>query len=157
MKYIIIIFSLLLSISVNAQTSSAQNVEKELLTEQEVKIAKELYIKMMQTETYKLQRQNMTRFRQKLNGVNIYPKNINPETLEEDSKMAKKKLEENIAKTKFGSFKEAIDLMEEGKALTAKMMDENKELFDLIKRASAEQIREIYELEFSSRRESLYE
>jgi hypothetical protein len=143
MKYIISLICFLFIVNANAQ--SQQQPCHNPLNEQEVKLAKELYIKMMQTETYKLNRQNMTLFRQKLNGVDIYPKTMDPKTMEQDSKLSKKKLEENITKTKFRSFKEATDLMEEGKALTAKMMKENKELFDLIKRANAAQIKEIYE------------
>ena len=112
---------------------------KEPLSDGEVKHAAELYNIMMQTTTYKAAENARREFTQKK------PPKERPKEVEEFRKMIIWKLSE----TKFESVDEAVRMYQKLSELYEKQGKENAELYSLIPRASAEQIRVIFAPEFA--------
>jgi hypothetical protein len=108
------------------------------LTESELKIACDGYKKMMETETYLLHQNKTKEFAKKMNNtLTSAPIDIT------NKDFFYNWLEKNISKTSFKNINEAKVFIDDMVAITEKLTEENKELFNLIKRATPEQIREI--------------
>jgi len=143
-KIFIIIFSFISINIINAQNNIDQKNSKAGLTEVEFEKAKEDYLKMTQTETYKANKAMMA----KLSGkINTYP---TPKELR-DEKEWSNWITENLSKTKFKNVDEANKLRKSSAELFQKQMDENADLYKMIRMATLEQLHEILKPERAGR------
>jgi hypothetical protein len=108
------------------------------LSKTELKLACDGYKKMMETETYIMQQNKTKEFAKKMNNtLSSAPIDIT------NKDFFYKWLEKNISKTNFKNVAEAKVFIDDMVATTDKLTKENEELFNLIKKATPEQIREI--------------
>lgn len=154
MKHIIVILCLIGFISVQAQQTLKGQTEsvKKGLSDTDLLIAKKKYLEMMKSDTYIQNRRNITIMNEKLNGVELF-------SIEEIVKMSKdndgkdemllfkefirKRLAENINKTNFISVDEGVELHVQGIKLQEKELEENAQLYALMRKATREQFSEI--------------
>jgi hypothetical protein len=140
----------ILFISFSCLAIKAQTVEKiepnqqSGLTDAELQKAIDSYICMTETETYKANKRATNEMVQKLN-LKITGKEmaINYDWNEW--------ITENWKKTKFISINEANKLRNQGLELTKKLMSENSQLFEMIRKATMEQRHIILKPERASR------
>jgi|JI7StandDraft_1071085.scaffolds.fasta_scaffold71483_2 hypothetical protein len=136
-KILIILIVLLNNLNIWAQTDSIIESKTRIgLTDSDLQKAIDLYIKMMQTETYKANRIATNKIIAKLD-QKVIPKEIMNDIEWE------KWITRNIKKTKFINATEANKLRNLNIALTKKQFDENIELYEMIKKATVEQGLEI--------------
>ncbi len=145
MKHIFLLL-LFASLGLNAQSVSPAPVSKpkDGLSKSELEYAKQLYISMMQTETYISGKKNSRKISKKLNGLKI------PDYKEVNlCKMidVRKWLTINIGKTNFKSPEEGVAMYEKGCELLEKLLNDNAELYELLRKANSQQFREIREPE----------
>lgn len=159
MKQLILFLILLVFAFTNAQTANSTAMpNKPGLTAEQVTRAKDLYDKMMQSETYKLRNEGSKLVGKKLKGVNVFPDMKEAVKWPADSlkNYIYAQIEKNLPQTGFASAAEARELMEANTALMRKQMDENAELYEYIKLANLEQIKEIHAKMFEAKREELF-
>lgn len=134
-------FCILLFLTLFCQTTFSQSenqLSKKGLSNVDLKKACDGYIKMMETETYILHQKKTKEFAEKMNQtLTSAPLDIT------NKDFFYKWLEENITKTKFKSVEEAKVYIDDMVSTSDKMEKENEVLYNLIKRATIEQIREI--------------
>lgn len=121
-------------------------VPKKGLADFELVIAKEAYRKMLQSEAYKAEELHRSDELELLGNAKIeYDiENIRKIITREDArKYYNVFLTKNLAKTKFKSVKEGVDMFMKGLDLTEKRVNENVALFDLMRNATSEQLNEI--------------
>lgn len=139
-----ILFITLNCLFANAQVSKdSVNPIQTGLTDTEFQKAIDAYIKMTETETYKSNRKAILMMIEKLNH-NITKSMTNDEDWS-------KWVAENLAKTKFKSLEEANNLRKLNLELTKKQLEENADLYEMIRRASLEQAHEIFRPERAGR------
>lgn len=163
MKYYIVIFlSFVYFFNANAQSTESSNVgyqegdvdiesimvkAKEHqggLSESEFLIAKEAYIKMFKSDTYTLLKKNNKIFIKKKKGLKL-PSNDKKWMV--DLNYTRTWLENNIDKTNFSSADEALELLKQSLSLVQKLMIDNAEVYELLKKANNNQIMQLLELE----------
>ncbi|NDI98936.1 hypothetical protein GWA97_07600 [Flavobacterium sp. LaA7.5] len=134
MRFLFIFFLSILSLNSVAQTKSG-------LSSAEVNIAKQKFEAMMETDTYIKLHENIITVNKKLNGVK--PIELKKLSKIEDINDLKHKLKihlaPNIKKTDFKSVDEAVDEIIKNALLTHKLITDNKEVYDLIRRATTKQ------------------
>jgi hypothetical protein len=132
-----IFVSLFLCFNTSFSQSENQSLRSGLSTT-ELKLACDGYKKMMETETYLMQQNKTKEFAEKMNNtLSSAPIDIT------NKDFFYKWLEKNISKTNFKNVAEAKIFIDDMVAITDKLTKENEALFNLIKRATPEQIREI--------------
>ncbi|MBF6640217.1 hypothetical protein IVB69_01865 [Flavobacterium sp. J49] len=141
-KIFIIIF--FISINSNAQNNIDEKETKVGLTEVEFEKAKEDYLNMTLTETYKANKIIITKLIGKLNGL-ATPKDLS------DENVWLNWVTENLSKTKFKNIDEAIKLRKLYVESFQKQWNENADLYQIMKKATLEQIHEILKPERAGR------
>lgn len=134
---------------------NAQNSNNGGLSTSELQTAKEKYLHMMKTETYILKKKSHRDISKKIKDAGVPPIEtflVGSQLSEEQTwkKMTlnvRKWLTENFNKTKFTSVDEGVKTIMTSIELQRKIEGENKDLFDLLKRANKEQMHEILKLE----------
>jgi hypothetical protein len=146
MKYNILIVFLSISLNAYTQPSIIKGKSKDKtsnvgLSSEELSIASNAYLKMIDTEIY-IEYQNKTKALAKKIGK-VLTLNAFNENMIEDKDTFLKWLEKNLKKTNFKTYDEAKELVEDGHNSSEKLKKENSLLFELMKKATPEQIREI--------------
>jgi hypothetical protein len=131
---IILLFNVSWSFSQSLNSDSATRVG---LTPIEFDVACKLFIEMMDTPTYKEHEQKTKEF------ANLMGNRLLQAPLIDDRVIFKAWLKENITNTKFKSIEDADVFIDEMVAITEKMRAENPDLYNLLAKASSEQIRKI--------------
>lgn len=151
MRYLILL--LLFYMTGNAQLGvhTANDSLKAILTEVELKKAKEDYLKMMNSKVYIQAKECRLKLYKKLNHVKL-PANDELESWLKDSDKIIDWLKHNIGKTKFTSIDEGYKDILESFMLSNKVYEENTDLYNLMSKASREQLSEILEPELKSNR-----
>ena len=128
----------------NAQVSNDSIKEVQTsLTDAEFQKAINAYLKMTVTQTYISNKKASFLMTEKLN------KNITRSMINDDD--WSKWIVENLKKTKFKSVEEANNLRRLNLELTKKQFEENADLYEMLRRASPEQVHEIYRPERAGR------
>lgn len=138
------IVTLLLLIS--ASLCSAQITERKTLTEPELETAKELYVKMMQSETFRLREESVAYDVKMSNGVELPIKKIKSSAIKTENDVRElytQFMNENISKTNYGNVKDGVEAFMRSYNLEKQMMAENKELYALMARSGKDQLAEI--------------
>ncbi|NUY80523.1 hypothetical protein HUK80_06420 [Flavobacterium sp. MAH-1] len=135
MKYSLILLLFVFS-QIHAQIGN-ENLSQGL-TEQELTKAKEDYKQMMKTETWVNNHKLTKDFANKTNAVLL-----KSPTPPKDRESLIQLLEQNLGQTQFKSISEAKDYIAKMDESEAKMKAENKELFEMMSRATQTQRREI--------------
>ena len=158
MKPVIFIIAIFTFVFSTAQTANPSKPYKPGITPQELERSKQLYDKMMESETYKLQDKGSKLIAKKLKGVNVFPDMKEAIQWGNDSinNYIYAQIEKNLPQTGFASVAEAKELMEASTALMKKQIDENSELYNCMMDATSEQLREILERMFRAKREELF-
>lgn len=158
MKLTILFIALFFSIESNCQTTISdlkETASQTGLTQEEFVFACEAYKKMIVTNLYILNKNNHKSFAEKIGNAIDY-KTVSLEVLK-DQESYLNLIKQNIDKTKFKSIEEVKRIFESNLAVTKKLMDENRKLYDLIEKASNDQRYKIYQPGFeNSRKEMLY-
>ena len=138
MKLKITSFFLFFFLNVYGQSSDLlinNNSYKQGLSYDELNTACKKYIEMMETETYQLYEEKTKTFAIKMNNTLINaPSNF------WDKNAFLKWLKSNIKNTQFKTTEEAEAYIDDMTSVSDKMIKENKELYDMISRATKEQI-----------------
>ncbi|MFP9115196.1 hypothetical protein ACLI1A_14760 [Flavobacterium sp. RHBU_3] len=145
-RFLLLMFCFCLGSTLYAQTDSTKHKG---LTKTELATAKELYSKMIQSETYISMNETMAKTATSLNGLKL-PQSNSPKDMESEASTTdfyRSWLAKNLNKTKFKSVDEGVKAIMKGWNLTKKLMSENKEVFALIGRANEEQGLEIVRTE----------
>ncbi|MEL1243688.1 hypothetical protein AAEO56_05400 [Flavobacterium sp. DGU11] len=148
MKYLIILI-FLFSTVVYAQNPATSTINKSGLTPTELEATKDMYLKMMQSDTYIKLQAGTRAMNKKFKNVKL------PKASEfsgvKDSIEVKDRLKvllaKDIGKTNFKSLDEAVDTMMGNILLTQKLLKENLELYTLLPKATKDQFKEILEPE----------
>lgn len=146
MKFFLIIFSFI-CFAANAQSVDSLNKgsAKSGLSEFELQIAKDDYLKMMQSETYIEMHKEIKTLNKKLKGVKLFDVTNADWIKDMDGfkKALREVLRESITRTDFKSLDEAVDAIVKNFQLMQKNISENSELYVLIAKANREQIAQI--------------
>ena len=147
MKYLFLFFTLFSFVLLNAQSNSTISKDSAGvgLSESELKTAKEGYVLMMASKSNLDKDEYNEMIKRKLKGVDA---SINLMTdkirnLGDIREVVKKKLTGNIHKTDFTSVEEGVEAIMKSYALYQKIIDENKELYALLNKATVKQQVEI--------------
>lgn len=157
MKYLttfFIFFCFNLTAQVNQPDSEIDSLKKGL-SSTELQRAKELYIRMLETDDYMNYKRRMRDMNVKLQGLPL-PAYTDPDVgndLVKIRKITEQWLKENIRKTQFTSVKEGTDDIVEVFALLKKRMEDHKEVYDLMRKAEKSQILQIIEPERNANRQ----
>lgn len=140
MKLIIIYFTLLFCTCLYSQKTECKetNLTKLELSTVEFNLACDEYKKMMETDTYFLHEKMTKSFAEKMNNTLL---SAPPNFWDKDVFLNWLKL--NIKKTQFKSMIEAEEYIDNMTAISDKMIKENKHLYELISRATNQQVIEI--------------
>ncbi|MDI1255438.1 MAG: hypothetical protein PSV16_04995 [Flavobacterium sp.] len=138
MKRNIIVLVLFLSTFAYAfgQNAKADLSNETMLSESDFAKAKDLYLKMCNSESFKLMRENSLILVGKLGYIDNLDFYLTEENFINWISL-------HLSETKFNSVEEAIELRKVCLESQRKLDSENKEVYELIKLASKEQVREI--------------
>lgn len=142
MRNILLLFSMLLFMTVNAQQPNGQTTpkkDKSGLTAEEFKTAKAGYIEVTKSETYKKFRLNDIDITVRLKNVKLPP----AIKRSRDKEAIRKWAEANIKNTAFASVEECVEMIYGSYDLFVNLYNENKELYTLIFKATKGQFTEI--------------
>jgi hypothetical protein len=145
-KYLIIVFCFFIT-SIYAQ---ADSTAQKKLSKDEFQQAKELYAKMLNSSDYIELTKKIFIVTEKLNNV-PYPK-IKTENLKSFEPVRDELevwLDKNLSKTKFKNKEEGVSLMMETLELNGKVLKDNMEVHQLMRRANREQLNQILEIDNS--------
>ena len=154
MKHILTILCLIGFTTMQAQEALNVHADsiKKGLSYTELLVAKKKYIEMMKSDTYIQNRENITILNEKLNGVELFSideivkisKGNNGKTeMHHYEEFIRKRLAENINKTKFVSVDEGVEFHVKYIKLYVKELEENAQLYALMRKATSEQLSEI--------------
>jgi hypothetical protein len=138
MKFIV--FKLILFFTIqcaNAQQSQTAAAFTSVLSHEEFIKAKDLFLKMSNSDAYKSSREGTKLFVRKMKKVNIGESDKTDEAFLEW-------ISKNLSRTSFKSIEEAVTLRKSNIDATAKMWEENQEFYEIFRRASKEQALELY-------------
>jgi hypothetical protein len=147
-------FTFLISNAQSTPTAASIDSTKTGLTEKELQLAKDLYVKMMKTETYVLFKKDLRTRSKKLKNLKLPPYG---EMNQCDREQVKKWLAANLSKTDFKSVDEGLDTLLKGCMLLEKLHVDNAELYSLISKAKVAQIGEIMMPEREAMQAELYD
>jgi hypothetical protein len=138
MKFNLIYFFILFSFNSFGQDPKSINSSGSLrsLTPEELKVACENYKAMFVSDTYKVYLKKSEDFNAKINHLHF---DWDPK----DSQVFDNWLEQNIHSTQFKSIQEAKADQKALYEANAKVLEENKELYGLMAKATPEQLKEI--------------
>lgn len=146
MKYLIVLFLSIYSfIKADAQVTRTDTSESNLSTS-EFKTLKSDYLNMLESDTYDQIRKSHRNINKKMNGLS-FPQSYEDRRWVVDEEYTREWLALHIQETKFVSVDEAYKLIMKLLDLTMKQMDENKDMYSLLKRTSKEQRRDIFDIE----------
>lgn len=149
MKYLLIFFVFSIASAQSIDVGRHGDSIKSSLSQFELQIAKDKYLKMMQSETYITVNENLRILNKNLKGVQLF--DISEASWIKDIDGFRKALRESlfkdIEKTDFTSLDEAVDTIVDNFVLTQKMIEENSELYKLMSIATKNQIAQIMEPE----------
>lgn len=149
MRSLFLFFILFCSVQLNAQSSGAAIANDSVvegLSESELQTAKEDYQRMLKSQRNIDKNEYNRMIKEKLKGVDasIDMRNDKIRDLDDIREVVTRKLTGNIHKTDFTSVEEGVEAVMRSYALIEEIMQENKELYGLIKRATIKQQLEIY-------------
>lgn len=148
MRNIVLFFFLTLTFNnLSAQSLNNDEIVKEKkLTEAEFIIAKKKYIEMTESQTYISVKRLNWEFNENLKGLEL-PSVKDIVNWQEDENIMREWWSDKLKETKYENVDEPINALKKIFELTRKQFDENKELYDLMKKASFDQLKEIMEPE----------
>lgn len=143
----------------NAQPETRNAKTRPGLTDAELKTAKELYVKMLESETKKQQQEVIRKQVELSNGVlmpsmaELSKHNLKAEDYKGEDGMRKLYTDfwtMNVGRTKFKSVEEAVDIHMQSLMLQKKIRQENPELYKNMDNATMAQLREIKQIDIDA-------
>lgn len=144
-----LLFFLAFVLTASSQTPASKNTKGFGLSPLEFESVKSMYAKMMETETYIKFHEGIRELNKKSNGVKLVDTSdlLGIKDTVDVKKRLRTLLADDLSKTDFKSPDEAVDMIYANAILMQKLMKENKELYDLLPKASKSQFKEILEPE----------
>lgn len=146
MRYYLLFILVFSFINLSAQSVTYDSIlppVKKNLSKEELRTAIDGYLQMTKSETYRQFKKNLKDISLSLIRLNENEFNEYNNVPKADRDKVEKWLSKNIKKTKFNSVKQAADLICGTFKLMVKMRQENKKLYQLMRRATRQQIGDI--------------